>query len=228
MSSDPTPVESSRSKGASYRPRFQPALACATFALFALALLLLIRGLGAWLVQEDPLQPAGAILVLSGSMPYRAQDAAAIYRMGYANEIWVSRPRGPGELLATLGIPYEGEEVYNREILIHEGVPPANIHVFPDPIVDTEEEVAEISRVMRRENISTIIIVTSPQHTRRVRAIWRHANGQQLHAIVRAAWHDPFDAHRWWRNTRDTFSVVRELMGLVNVWLGFPVHPHAA
>ncbi len=37
-----------------------------------------------------------------------------------------------------------------------------------------------------------------------------------------------FDADHWWRNTRDAFSVVRELMGLLNVWTGLRVHPHSA
>jgi hypothetical protein len=43
--------------------------------------------------------------------------------------------------------------------------------------------------------------------------------------IVRGASEDPVDLDHWWRNTRDTFSVVREYLGLTNVWLGLPVHP---
>jgi hypothetical protein len=57
--------------------------------------------------------------------------------------------------------------------------------------------------------------------------LWRHLAGEDLRAIVRAAPEDPFDADHWWRNTRDALSVVRELLGLMNVWAGLPVRPHS-
>ena len=83
-------------------------------------------------------------------------------------------------------------------------------------------------RQMRAENKATAIIVTSPQHTRRIRALWNRLAGAQPQMVARAAWQDNFDAKHWWGNTRDTFAVVREIMGLLNVWLGFPVQPHAS
>jgi hypothetical protein len=53
------------------------------------------RGAGRWLTREDPLSKADMIFVLSGGMPYRAQEAGKIFRMGYAPEGWVSRPECP-------------------------------------------------------------------------------------------------------------------------------------
>lgn len=44
--------------------------------------------------------------------------------------------------------------------------------------------------------------------------------------IVRAAPDDPFDADRWWRNMQDVLAVMRESLGLLNVWAGLPVRPH--
>jgi uncharacterized SAM-binding protein YcdF (DUF218 family) len=183
------------------------------------------RGAGRWLVRQDALGPADVIVVLSGSMPARAEEAARIFRLGYAREVWVSRPESPAEELAAMGIRYLGEDDYNRQILIHDGVPEAAVRVLPDPIVDTEEEVQETARQMRREGKRSAIIVTSPQHTRRVRTLWRKLAGRDLRAIVRGSPEDPFDAAHWWRDTRDTFSVVREFLGLVNAWAGLPVRP---
>jgi len=51
--------------------------------------------------------------------------------------------------------------------------------------------------------------------------------GNDPNAEVRAAFQDPFHADHWWRDTSDTFSVVREFMGLLNVWLGLPVRPRS-
>ena len=185
------------------------------------------RGAGRWLVREDALGPADAIVVLSGSMPARAEEAAELFRSGYAHQIWVSRPVSSGAELETMGIHYLGEEDFNRAVLIHEGVPEVDVTVFPQPIVNTEQEIEEISAQMRREQKTTVIIVTSAQHTRRVRVLWGKLAGSDLQLIVRTAPRDWFDADHWWRNTRDALAVVREILGLLNAWTGLPVLPHS-
>lgn len=202
--------------------------------IFALILLVALcaagviafRGVGRWLIREDALAPADVIAVLSGGMPWRAEEAARIFRLGDAREVWVTQPEAPRGELASMGVQYFGEDYFNRQVLIHSGVPEAAVRALPDSIIDTQDEVQEISREMRREGETSVIIVTSPQHTRRVKTLWRKLVGDNPRAIVRAAPQDPFDADRWWRNTQDMFSVVRELMGLTNAWLGFPVHSH--
>ena len=191
------------------------------------ALVLLLRGTGRWLIRQDPLHPADVIVILSGSMPWRAEEAVRLFRLGEGGEVWVSQPDAPSDELAGMGIHYLGEDYFNREVLIHSGVPEAAVRILPEAIVDTQQEVAEIAREMRREGKTTVIIVTSPQHTRRVRALWRKLVGDTPNAIVRAAFQDPFDEDHWWGNTRDTYSVVRELMGLMNAWVGLPVRPHS-
>jgi uncharacterized SAM-binding protein YcdF (DUF218 family) len=198
--------------------------------LVLLALLLVLaffalRNAGHWLTRQDPVERADVIVVLSGGLPYRAQGAADIYKAGYAPEVWVSRPSGPQQPLDKLGIHFVGEEEYSREVLIREGVPQANIAILPDAVINTEEEVGEIAREMRRHEKHVAIIVTSPEHTRRVKALWRSIVGRDIKAVVRAAPTDPFDPSHWWRNTQDSLAVVRELLGLVNVWLDLPVRP---
>lgn len=184
------------------------------------------RGAGRWLVREDPVGHADAILVLSGSMPYRAEGAVQIYREGYAREIWLTRPEAPVQEMKALGVEYTGEEQYNRRILEQSGVPDAEIHVLDGEIINTQQEIEEASAEMKREGKQTILIVTSPEHTRRVRTQWKILAPKSEKAIVRAAPEDPFDADHWWRNTRDALAVVREYLGLLNAWAGLPVRPH--
>jgi len=43
---------------------------------------------GRWLVVEDPLDKAQAIVVLSGRIPMRAKEAARLYKAAYAPQIW--------------------------------------------------------------------------------------------------------------------------------------------
>jgi uncharacterized SAM-binding protein YcdF (DUF218 family) len=195
--------------------------------ILVIAAVISTREAGRWLVRGEAPAKADVIVVLSGGMPYRAEAAAKVFHLGYAPEIWVSKPASPAGDLQSFGIHFVGEEAYNREILAHLGVPESAVHIFPEEIVDTEEEVEEIQREMRRAGMKRVIIVTSPQHTRRVRALWRRFVGDQPQLLVYAAGEDPFDADHWWRNTRDALAVVREYLGLANVWAGMPVRPVA-
>jgi uncharacterized SAM-binding protein YcdF (DUF218 family) len=185
------------------------------------------RHAGRWLVRDDPLSRADVILVLSGGLPYRAEEAGKVFVSGYAPEVWVSRPESPVSEMQRLGVRFIGEEDYDREILFHQGVSETAVHVLPNPVINTDQEVEEAMREMRRTGKTRIIIVTSPQHTRRVKALWRTLAGDNLTMMIHAAHDDPFDADHWWRNTRDILSVVRETLGLLNAWAGLPVPPHS-
>jgi uncharacterized SAM-binding protein YcdF (DUF218 family) len=189
------------------------------------AALIIFLGVGRWLLVEDPLEKARAIVVLSGAMPLRAVEAAKLFREGYAPEVWLTHSAEPGETLRAMDIPYAGEDFYNTRIMIHEGVPAGAIHVLERPIENTADEMSTISAVLAREKNQTVIIVTTKAHTRRVRLLWRRLSGGRCRAIVRAATEDPFDPGHWWRNTTDALDVVREVLGLLNVWTGLPLRP---
>jgi len=182
-------------------------------------------GLGRWLVVEDPLVKAQAIVVLSGAMPLRAIEAAKLYREGYAPEIWLTYSTEPGETLEEMGIPFSGEDYYNKLVLIHEGVPPGAIHVLEPPIVNTADEIKVAAAALKPGKDATVIFVTTKVHTRRVRLLWRRLAPGQARAIVRAASADPFDPRHWWRTTGDALDVVREFLGVLNAWAGLPLHP---
>jgi uncharacterized SAM-binding protein YcdF (DUF218 family) len=185
------------------------------------------RGLGSWLVVEDPLAHADAIVVLSGSMPYRAVEGSQIYRQHLAPEVWLTRPSGPGEDLQRLGLEYTDEETYNAEVLEKLGVPADSIRVLPDEIVNTQDEVLLIAKQLKETGKTRVIIVTSPPHTRRVRALWKSLVGKNPQAIVRYSRTEPYDARHWWHDTRDSLAVLRETLGLLNVWAGLPIHRKA-
>jgi uncharacterized SAM-binding protein YcdF (DUF218 family) len=184
-----------------------------------------VLGVGHWLVVEDPLERADAIVVLSGRIPMRAIEAARLYRAGYASQVWLTRPEQPAASLEALGIPYSGEDFFNERVLVHEGVPLSAIHVLAPSINNTADEARAIAAELRRENGSTVIIVTTKAHTRRVRRLWRQLAGGQGRAIIRAAVSDPFDPAHWWRTTADALDVVREVLGVLNAWAGLPLHP---
>jgi len=195
--------------------------------LIALAAIgfLIFFGIGQWLVIQDPLAHADAIVVLSGRLPERALEAARIYHAGYADQVWVSQPVSAAEELKTMKIFFLGEDFYNEKVLLAKGVPADAIRILERPSANTEEEVREIHEILRRNNSHKVIVVTSKVHTRRVRTIWNKLVGSDPHAIVRFANDDPYDGLRWWRHTRDALDIVRETLGLLNAWAGFPLRP---
>ena len=189
-----------------------------------------VRGLGAWLVVEDPLSSARAVVALGGEVPFRAMEAASIYRQGWATEVWLTRPpQDTGEAaLRQLGIQVSGKEVYSRAVLERLGVPVTAIRVLSPQAQNTAEEIQVIAQELQKAGGGQVILVTSKPHSRRVRATWRALIGETPHVIVRYAASDPYDAEGWWRHTRDALAVSREVFGLLNVWAGFPVQPARA
>ena len=184
--------------------------------------ILVFFGIGRWLVVQDPLIHADVIVILSGNLPDRAVEAARLYSAGYASQVWISRPLSPAEELKSMKIFYLGEDFYNEKILLAQGVPVDAIRILERPSVNTQMEVREIGEFLRQNNLSSVIIVTSKPHTRRVRAIWKRLVGSDARAIVRFANDDRYDGSHWWRHTQDGLDVVRESLGLLNAWAGFP------
>ncbi len=191
--------------------------------VLAVAGTVVFLNIGQWLIVQDPLVHADAIVVLSGRLPERALEAARLYHAGYAEQVWISQPTSPAEELKTMKIFYLGEDFYNEKVLLAQGVPVDAIHILEDPSANTEAEALEISQTLLRNNSHSVIVVTSKPHTRRVRAIWHKLVGSDPRAIVRFANGDPYDGAHWWRNTRDALDIVRETLGLLNVWAGFPL-----
>jgi len=197
----------------------------ALIGALSIAVVILFLGIGRWLTIEDPLEKAQAIVVLSGRMPIRAIEAARLYHAGYASQIWLTRPAGPAESLQAMHIAYRGEDFYNTRVLMHEGVPENAIRVLDAPIANTVDEVRVVARELARQTATTVILVTTKAHTRRVRTLWRKIADPRGRALVRAPQDDSFQPARWWRTSNDALDVVREVLGLLNVWAGLPLRP---
>ncbi len=75
------------------------------FVLLALIVcgVIVFRGLGRWLVREDSPAHADAIVVLSGGLPSRAEGAAKYFALGYASEVWITKPEGPADAVQGIG-----------------------------------------------------------------------------------------------------------------------------
>jgi uncharacterized SAM-binding protein YcdF (DUF218 family) len=205
---------------------------CLLFLMLLLAVLTgleywAFRRIGGWLVIEDPLQHARAVVVLSGGAPFRALGAADIYHQGWAPEVWITSvyDRSTTEAYQRLAVQYIPDREYSRQVLEKMGVPTQAIRILPNPIHNTDEEVLVIADALRQAGADRVIIVTSPPHTRRVKTIWRIEVREHTQAIVRYDSYEQYDAARWWQTTGEGDDVVHEVLGLLNARLGFVAKP---
>ena len=185
----------------------------------------LFLNVGRWLVIEDPLEKANAIVVLSGRIPIRALEAARLYQSDWAHQVWLTHPNEPTASLATLDIDDLGEDALNARVLQHSGVSPADIRTLTPPIANTIDEIRAIAAEAQKQGATVVIVVTTKAHTRRVHALWKKYADSSARIIVRTPVDDPFDPVRWWRSTTDVLDVVREVLGMFNVWFGMPLRP---
>jgi uncharacterized SAM-binding protein YcdF (DUF218 family) len=217
-----SPVENPANEFVGRALRVFAALGAITLLALSVALVLML-GVGHWLVKEDSLQKANAIAVLSGNFPARALEAASLYRGGYAGEIWLTHPGAQSGALAEMGIHYPGEADFNYQVLRRQGVPAKAIRVLDAPIINTSDELEVISTALRQKNSASVIVVTNKAHTRRVHELWNRFDSARGNVIVHGIANDEFHPSAWWTSTEDTHQVIHEILGMINVWAGLPM-----
>jgi uncharacterized SAM-binding protein YcdF (DUF218 family) len=192
--------------------------------LFIIAAVLMARGAGRWIVVRDRLVKSDAIAVLGGNLPFRSAEAARLYHDGWAPRVWITAPETASELEAVkvMGLANVPADQLSVRVLNKYGVPDDAIRVLSPQIANTIEEIRLIAAALDREKITRVIIVTSPTHTRRVRAIWSIVGRSHEDAVVYPIEREVFDADRWWQTARDRSRVEREVGGLAYVWLTLP------
>jgi len=135
--------------------------------VWALAVVALVAVLGRgwwlpwparWLDVNDTLQPADAIVVLSGNSLWRAKGAARLYAQHYAPRIIVMGG-DPSEYFELL----TGERVYDAEltgrVLNRLGVP-RDALVLVNGMKSTHDEANAVTDYVRQHPIRVLIVVT--------------------------------------------------------------------
>jgi uncharacterized SAM-binding protein YcdF (DUF218 family) len=194
--------------------------------LLACALLVLgLLKLGPYLVVADSLEPGDAIFVLAGTGPGRLVEAAALHRRGLAPVVVVSLPPDTMRRARELaGEPAPQDRAVSA--LVHAGVPRQAVARLDRVVVNTAEELAVDFEFAQAQNYRRVILVTSPQHTRRVRLIWNAYYQKRLPALVHPTPFEEFDAARWWGSSRSLEKSLYEVAAIVHFLLGGPLPTH--
>ncbi|HYB42706.1 MAG TPA: YdcF family protein [Candidatus Methylomirabilis sp.] len=182
-----------------------------------------LTAIGSALVVDDTPQPADAIVVLAGATPSREAKAAQLFREGWAPRVIISRAVMPDDVreLIALGVrplDWQGEA---RLALEKYGVPADHIVALEDEVRITEAELRRVHALAREHGYRRLILVTSLQHTRRVKVIWeRETRTDPVAGLVVAAPTDEFSVEGWWRKRRAAEAVLHEYLGILLLSLG--------
>ena len=166
----------------------------------ALVLAVAARGfwlpvIGNFLVVEDPLVQADAVVALGGGGAARVAEAAALYHAGCAARVVVTNAK-----LDLPGVRESYGELAAREAG-WQGVPAEDVVILPQVVATTYEEALAVRELAQDRGWRALLVVTDPFHTRRARLCFRQAlAGTGITVAVRPVDDHPYDPDAWWRD----------------------------
>jgi uncharacterized SAM-binding protein YcdF (DUF218 family) len=168
---------------------------------------------GPFLVVQDELRPAGAIVVIGGDhKPQRMQKAAELYRQGYAPIVIISA--GTIVLEGDQHIP-EAQVMYRqaRELGL-----PDDVLILEQASKSTSENAIDTKAICQAKGIHSILLVTSAYHSRRARRLFQSVYMPDVSVSVQSA--PQGDCPLCWPLFPDRASVVAyEYWNWVQYWL---------
>jgi uncharacterized SAM-binding protein YcdF (DUF218 family) len=169
---------------------------------------------GGLLIVEDPLQRADAIVPLAGD-PSRVGGSIKLFQSGYADwfvvtDMWIDTSTPPLEyahLVTTQAIA--------------DGVPRSRILLAPGTPRTTRMELIDIRRLAEDRRLTSLLVVTSPSHTRRARLIvhdvFLHTGIKVMVRPVTSHW---YTADSWWTTQAGRHETYLEYLKLLAYLIG--------
>ena len=148
---------------------------------------------GGFLIVSDPLGPADAILPLAGGQE-RVIYAAELFDQGYAG--WFIATDMP---LNLPGVREPYSALVKREAGWR-GVPAERVRVTPETVTTTTQEAQAVRRTVEAQGLGSLLVITSPYHTRRARLIFRDVfRDTGVSVAVRPVAGHWYRAGSWWK-----------------------------
>lgn len=151
---------------------------------------------GQWLVETTPVHRADVIVALGGDRA-RQEKAVELYRQGLAPFVLFTGADARDRDYGCLGIP-----------------PEAGIAI-PRPVFTTNGEADTVREIVDKNRYSSILLVTSPYHSRRALAVFRKEfRGRPVEVMVAVCDAPAFLAHPWWTSHMGVKTILAEYVGL--------------
>ena len=178
----------------------------------------ILISIGEYLVVEHPLKKADLIVCLSGASVERGLQSADLYAEGWAPGIFVGREVSPDGVnaLRDRGVAYPDSRDLLMIILKGLGVPEGAILTDERLMESTLAEAEVIRDVAAEKGYRSIILVTSPMHTRRSWLTFRKVFGNdKVDFIMAPSRYTEFRPEDWWKTRKYVKEVIIEYQKLI-------------
>lgn len=199
-------------------------LKVALFLLFVAYMLLsafhvpILTRMGKYLVVEHPLKKSDLIVCLSGSSIERGLEASELYQKGMAASIFITREELPVgyEALRKKGGSYPEERTLVVELLQGLGVPGSACLSSDRFVSSTFDEAKLLWDITQEKGYKSLIIVTSPEHTRRAWLTFENVfEKADIRIAMRPSRHSNFRSEDWWKTRKYLRAVIFEYQKLI-------------
>ena len=172
--------------------RLRPLLAGGAAALGLLWMIVAFTPLTPWLVQglvrRDALRPADAVVVLASSLQKDGDlTPTSMSRLLHGLEL-LSQGQAPRLVLTEIGPPARSYAPPARKLLQAFRIDAELLIV--GPVYNTRDEAALVKRLFAERGLTTLVLVTSPTHTRRAAATFEKQGLTVLCSPSTETWFD--------------------------------------
>ena len=195
------------------------------FLILFLAWILFAWFLAKSLIVEKPLERADAILILSGSGVHleRTHKAALVYKQGVVPKILLT---DDGERAGWSKIERRNPKFAEvaRNDLIAAGIAPENIEILPRQVSGTIDEAEALRGKIQETGWKSVLIVTSPYHTRRSLWIFDKVlknDDVQIGIVSPAPGEQSPLPFVWWLTSKGWYLVAGEYVKAVYYWFNY-------
>ncbi len=178
----------------------------------------ILKSAGSYLVVKHSLKKADLIVCLLGGPVVRGLEAADLYKMGLAPYIFIGREELPDgiEALNERGVRFPESKALLIRMLEKLGVPGSACLTSDNFADSTMGEAKVIGDFVREKGFRSLIIVTSPTHTRRAWLTFENVlEKDDVEVMMAPSRHTTFKPDDWWKTRKYAKEVIFEYQKLI-------------
>ncbi|MDD5207153.1 MAG: YdcF family protein [Desulfobacterales bacterium] len=182
----------------------------------------ILTAIGKFLVIEHDISKSDLLVCLAGANIERGLATADIYHKGLAPRIFIAPEEPPDglDLLEGKGIHYPRTIELMVRLFQELGVPGSAILIGEHPSGSTKGEADMVRDLVEKEKYRSIILITSPTHTRRTYLTFsRVMEEKDVRIQIFPTRYSNFSAEEWWKHRKYVREVILEYEKLVYYYL---------
>lgn len=173
----------------------------------------ILRGVGSYLVSDNPLEQTDAICVLGGNSFERGLEGAAVYAQFPGTKVIATGGNFPLQIQALDTVMTEAQ--LTRLVMAKRGVPDSMI-VTLNSATSTMEESEEILEYCKQHQLKKITLISSTFHLRRIRWVFEEKFAEAgIKIRLHGATDKEFDSENWWKNEQGLITTNNEYIKLM-------------